>query len=101
VLTGIHPRFSKTMQLLVMANDVQLRALLDSGNTHNFVDSTTAKHAGIALWGCAGLHVIVANGDRLPSSGCCKGLCLDIAGESFHVDCYGLALVSFDMVLGV
>jgi hypothetical protein len=24
----------------------------------------------------------------------------DIAGESFHIDCYGLTLASFDMVLG-
>jgi hypothetical protein len=46
---GIHPRSGKTMQLLLVANGVQLRALLHSSSTHNFVDSAAAERAGIPL----------------------------------------------------
>jgi hypothetical protein len=43
----------------------------------------------------------MANGDRLTSLCCCRGLHLDITDEVFCVDCYGLVLASFDMVLGI
>jgi hypothetical protein len=69
--TCIHPRSGKTMQLLVMANDVSLRALLDSGSRHNFIDSAGVERAAILLPGCVGLRVAVANDDRLMSLGCC------------------------------
>jgi hypothetical protein len=85
----------------VVANGVQLCALLDSGSTQNFVDSIAIEHAAIPLQGCAGLHVAVANSDLLTSLRCCRGLRLDIVGEAFHVNCYSHALASFGMVLGV
>jgi hypothetical protein len=35
------------MQLLVVINDVDLRALLDSGSTHNFINTAATHRAGI------------------------------------------------------
>jgi hypothetical protein len=84
-----------------VVNGVQVHALLDSGSTHNFIDSAAVECMAIPLQGCAGLRVAVANDDRLMSLGCYHGLHLDVASEAFHVDCYSLALASFDMVLGV
>jgi hypothetical protein len=34
-LAGIQPRFGRTMQVYVLVNGARLRALLDSGSTHN------------------------------------------------------------------
>jgi hypothetical protein len=45
--------------------------------------------------------VAVANGDRVSSPGCCKNLRISVDGEGFYIDCYGLALGSYEMVLGV
>jgi hypothetical protein len=89
------------MQLQVAINDTHFLALLDSGSTHNFVDTEAAARAGGDLRGCTGLRVAVANDDHVMSSGCCRGLKIGIEGESFVIDCYGLTLGSFDMVLRV
>jgi hypothetical protein len=51
--------------------------------------------------GHIGLSVVVANGDRVASSGCCTNLKVFIAGDAFTIDCYELPLGSYDMVLGV
>jgi hypothetical protein len=100
-LTGIQPSSGKTMQLHILVNGVVLTALLDSSSTHNFVDTDTAARAGIQLRGASGLRVAVANGDRVHNPGCYKALHFTVAGEPFDIDIYGLALGSFDVVLGV
>jgi hypothetical protein len=100
-LTDIHPRKGRTMQVLVTIYDTVLRALLDSGSTHNFVDSEVAARVGIAFSGRAGLSVAMANGDRVASTGSCTNLKILIAKDAFTIDCYGLSLGSYDMVLGV
>jgi hypothetical protein len=43
----------------------------------------------------------VANGDRVTSPGCCRNLSVSISNEQFIIDCYGLSISSYDMVLGV
>jgi hypothetical protein len=82
-------------------DDVPLVVLLDSGSTHNFVDTEAATRAGIKLLGRVGLRVAVANRDRLTSSGSCNNLQISVGDEFFSIACYGLALGFFDMVLGV
>jgi hypothetical protein len=47
-LTGIQPRKGCTLQVFVTIYDAVLRALLDSGSTHNFVDSKAAAHVGLS-----------------------------------------------------
>jgi predicted aspartyl protease len=87
------------MQSQVKVNGATLTALLDSGSTHNFLDDDVAARVGITFHDRPGLRVSVANGDRLISSGCCCALPVHIGDEVFNVDCYGLQLGSFDMVL--
>jgi hypothetical protein len=43
----------------------------------------------------------VANDARLQSPGVCSATTVDIHSEEFSIDCYTLALVGFDVVLGV
>jgi hypothetical protein len=95
------PGLTKTMQLFINVQGVRLTALLDSSSTHNFVDLEAAARAGIVWTKQGGLHVAVANGDRVSSPGYCKGMHISIDGEGFLMDCYGLALGSYEMVLGV
>jgi hypothetical protein len=47
-----------------------------------------------------GLKVMVANGDRLTSKGICRTLGLSIGNVDVDVDCYGLSLGGFDVILG-
>jgi hypothetical protein len=97
-LTGIHPRKDRTMQVLVTIYDTVLRALLDSGSTHNFMDSEVAARVEIVFSGRTGLSVAVANGDRVASTGSCTNLKILIAGDTFTIDYNGLSLGSYDMV---
>jgi hypothetical protein len=100
-LTGIRPHSGRTMQVSVIINDCSLAALLDSGSTHNFVDSAVAEQVGLQLQHHSGLRVTVANGDRVDSPGCRRDFDITIGGELFRIDCYGLALGSYNMVLDV
>jgi hypothetical protein len=100
-LTSIQPRTSHTMAILVTANGTHIIALLDSGSTHNFIDNMAASRVGIVLAGLSGLRVMVTNSDKLVSSGCCRNMAMTVHGEHFQINCYGLPLGSFDMVLGI
>jgi hypothetical protein len=88
------------MKIVIDINGTHLLALLDSGLTHNFVNTEATTHAGIILSGPADLRVEVANGDRLTSPGHYRQMPISIHGERFILNCYGLALGSYDMVLG-
>jgi hypothetical protein len=46
-LTGIQPRRGSMMQVYITVQGAVLWALLDSGSTHNFVDSEAATRIGI------------------------------------------------------
>jgi hypothetical protein len=76
-------------------------ALLDTGSTHNFIDTDAETRAGLALLGSSGLRVTVANDDHVTSPGCCRDLSVLIGNEQFIIDCYGLSIDSYDMVLRV
>jgi hypothetical protein len=42
----------------------------------------------------------VANGDCLSSPGYCRSMKLFVTSELFRIDCYGITLGSYEMVLG-
>jgi hypothetical protein len=100
-LTGIQSSTARTMQLKVMVNGATLTALLDSGSTHNFLDADIMARIGITFHDRLVLPVAVANDDCLVSSGCCCGFPAQVGCEIFSVNCYGLQLGSFDIVLGI
>jgi hypothetical protein len=89
------------MQLRVAINGPYILALLDSGLTHNFIDTETGARVGIIFTGHDDLRVAVTNGDWLTSPGCCRAMAFWVDDEAFNIDCYSLALGSFEMVLEV
>jgi hypothetical protein len=98
-LTNIQPCMDRTMQVFVTTHGMVLRALLDSGSTHNFVDSEAAACVSIMFSRRAGFSVAMANGNHVVSSGSYTDLKIDIAGELFTI--YGLSLGSYEMILSV
>jgi hypothetical protein len=53
-LTGIQPKASRTMQVSVSVGGVLLNALLDSGSTHNFINTgATMRAASVSSQGVA------------------------------------------------
>jgi hypothetical protein len=54
-LTGIQPCIGWTMQVHVHMAGTLLITLLDTGSTHNFIDTDAVTHAGLALLGSSGL----------------------------------------------
>jgi hypothetical protein len=98
-LIRVWPRSGKTMQFHININNTRRLALLDFGSTHNFVDNDTADRASIKLGHRSGLKVAIANGDRVHSPVCCWNMSIIIGNEGFIINCYGLALGSYEMVL--
>jgi hypothetical protein len=62
---------------------------------------SVAARARNVFQGDTCLRVAVENGDRVTSLGRCANHTIDMADEPFVLTCYGLALGSFVMVLGV
>jgi hypothetical protein len=82
-------------------NGATLRALLDSGSTHNFLDTDIAVCIVIMLCETAELLMSITNGDHVSNPGCCRNLRLTVGGEPFDIDLYDIALGTYDMVLGI
>lgn len=65
-----------TMRVNLHLNNSPITVLIDLGSTHNFIDSTTAKHLGLNIRSCPYLQVVVANGERITSLGICEDVLL-------------------------
>uniref|UniRef100_A0ACD5W8S7 Uncharacterized protein n=1 Tax=Avena sativa TaxID=4498 RepID=A0ACD5W8S7_AVESA len=70
VMTGLWSiGASNTMQLDVRIGMDTFTALLDTGSTHNFIDSDALVRAKLTHVARPGLRVMVANGDHVASKG--------------------------------
>lgn len=87
------------MKVYISVGDAVAVALLDSGSSHNFVDVDMAQRASIRLKPNANLSVVVANGERISSSGNVVAQTVHIGREAFDLDKYALPLGEYDMVL--
>lgn len=70
-----HPR---TMQIeeFIHPTKRSLRILVDSGSTHNFIDSSLAAALNLLVEKNNQIRVAVVNGERVQSSGICRNVCL-------------------------
>ncbi|KAM2118242.1 hypothetical protein ACFX1R_011685 [Malus domestica] len=92
---------TRTMKVDGQLNGHYVRILLDSGSTHNFVDFKLLKQWGQPASPTTNFEVMIADGGRVRSSGCCKDAILSVGGYTCKADLFSLPLGGCDVVLGV
>ncbi|GJU54013.1 uncharacterized protein Tco_1227727 [Tanacetum coccineum] len=90
----------RTMQVRGQILQKMVTVLVDSGSTHNFVNSEFAKRVGLPIETNEKFKVKVASGESLTSGGQCKQVSLHVQGVHLITDFYLLALEGYDVVLG-
>lgn len=90
-----------TMRIVGTIGTRQIQILIDSGSTHNFLDSKLASKLQCFTKGVPVMKVRVANGKNLDCSQLCKDFQWLMQGVWFKTDVLLLPLDNYDMVLGV
>ncbi|XP_041009433.1 uncharacterized protein K02A2.6-like [Juglans microcarpa x Juglans regia] len=91
----------KTMRLFAYIGKKKLVILIDTGITHNFVDTTVAAQCKLHVQLGQTICVKVANGQLIDSTGKCRVVHLFIQGIPFIVDFFTLPLGGCDPILGI
>ncbi|WVY99793.1 hypothetical protein V8G54_025863 [Vigna mungo] len=92
----------RTFRVTGSINWYNVQILVDSGATHNFIQTRVAQFLQLPLEPTASpLQVMVRNGDFLPCSTFCSQAQLTLADHTFPIDLYPLELSGTDVVLGV
>ena len=75
--------------------------LVDTGSTHNFLDSTMAKRLNIFTFPMPNMKVMVADGKKIKKVG--KGHKVKLKIKNFHLEYpfYTVPLRGVDVVLGI
>lgn len=89
------------MNVLGNVNNQHVRILLDLDSTHNFIDSRFTKKFGWSLHTTKTFEVMIADGGKIKSQGCCRHIPLELGGYHCHTDLFALPLGGCDLVLGV
>ncbi|XP_042952297.1 uncharacterized protein LOC122289392 [Carya illinoinensis] len=97
----IGSRNPKTMRAKGKIGNQWVVILIDSENTHNFLDPAVLSRVHIPLVEEDKIRIKVAKGEMVTSEGKVKGVNVSIQGSYFLVDMYVLVLAGCDMVLGV
>ncbi|KAJ7942659.1 Ty3/gypsy retrotransposon protein [Quillaja saponaria] len=91
----------QTMKVQGLIKKQSVTVLIDSGSTHNFIDSDVIKRLKVKTQLTDALEVQVANGHRVQVNSCCKQLQWVMAGTMFTADFLSMPLGSYGIVLGV
>ena len=73
----------QTMRLTRLFRSHAISILIDTDSTHNFLHPHLAKKAGLSVDTKDKLDVIMASGDKLPSTGRCTKIALTIQGNTY------------------
>ncbi|XP_016707913.1 uncharacterized protein [Gossypium hirsutum] len=98
-LTGMQRH--NTMRMAAKMGTHWAIILVDSGSTHNFVDTKLVHRLPLPVVRQEQLRVSVANGSCLFTRGLCKEVTWEVQNHKFTTDFIVLALKGCDMVLGV
>ncbi|XP_075650145.1 uncharacterized protein LOC142620705 [Castanea sativa] len=89
-----------TMRVLGQIKGHWAIILLDTGSSHNFLDSGLVRTLQLVVDTTKILEVRVANGDLIRIKGECRDLLIQMQGKDFLVDLHVLNLRGCDVVLG-
>ncbi|KAF8389533.1 hypothetical protein HHK36_024048 [Tetracentron sinense] len=90
----------QTMRVRGTIKRLPITILIDSGSTHNFIDSACVSQAGCPIQTGEDINVMVANGDKLASKGKCTNLTIKFQNMEITTDFFVLPLGGCDVVLG-
>ena len=90
-----------TMKVTGRTGKQTLHILVDSGSTHNFLNSFVALKLQSELTTITPITVQAANGGKMSCESVCRGLKWKIQGVSFEADVFIMDLNNYDMVLGI
>jgi hypothetical protein len=90
-----------TMRIVGIIRFKEVIILLDSGSTHNFVDTKLAATLGILPQRRDTITVQVANGQTVTSPGRSTAVEVKLQGHVFNIDLFLLPLAGCDAVLGI
>lgn len=91
----------KTMRIVGFLKLCPVVILIDSGRTHNLVDTKLAATLGMQAIGRDEIKVQTANGQEIVSPSRSKEVEVKIQGYVFRTDLFILPLVGCDAVLGI
>ena len=91
---------SGTMRVMGRIKHKSLVTLIDSGSTHNFIDTSLLPQLHIHVDTSQILEVKVANGDVIRTQGLCKEVPIYLQGHQFLVQLHVLPMGGCDLVLG-
>lgn len=89
------------MQMPIGLGNMMLRALLDSGSTHNFVSKEEAHRTCLPLQPHTRLHITITNREHVLCSGVLRQAPFTVNDELFSADLFVLPLGGYDVVLGM
>lgn len=98
-LTGVQNFY--TMRVTGMVKNTLIHILIDSRNTHNFLDVQIAKKLNISLESISTQAVTVADGSNIVCQSTCKQFQWSMNHKTFIAEVLLNALGGCDMVLGV
>jgi hypothetical protein len=93
-----HP---KTIRIIGKIGNQRVVILIDSGSTHNFLDSSIVQHSQLPLVKENQIRVQIANGDHIVSEGKFVGVQVEVQNFQFITEAFVIVLAGCDMVLGV
>lgn len=93
-----HPQ---TLRVLGRLKNKELVVLIDSGNTHNFIDQTIVTRYGLPVIHNKRFQVMVANREKVNCAGMCQGITIDVQGHLITADYFVFPVAACPIVLGV
>ncbi|GJV39840.1 retrotransposon-related protein [Tanacetum coccineum] len=98
-ITGVYNY--QTMRVMGYVGKSELHILVDSGSTHNFLDTKMARQLACNTKHTCPLQVSIPRGRNLVSTTTCIDFTWSLQGESFTAPVMILPLGGCDMVLGI
>ncbi|KAF3773793.1 hypothetical protein EJ110_NYTH54612, partial [Nymphaea thermarum] len=89
------------MKVVGKINNKKVIVLLDTGSTHNFLNSNLAHIVEGKITPQSSFNVLVGNGEKMVCNKVCKGVSLEMQKTPFTIDLYLLPIGGVDLVLGI
>lgn len=91
----------QTMRVVGLVQKRPVHILIDTSNTHNFIDFEYAKKLACVMESISLQSITVADGNKIPCQYVCRDLARQIIGQLFTTDVLFIRIGSWDMVLGI